>query len=79
MFDHKSARKGQNPQELVRMAKNQYPKLFNVWFRQVGQLNPDHFEEIIERVSDEFITDTARTFALSLLNANLKKLKNMTV
>ena len=47
MFDHKDAKKGQNPQELVRMAKNQYPKLFNVWFRQVGQLNLNYSRKYI--------------------------------
>jgi hypothetical protein len=79
IFANNRAKNGLNPQELVKLTNNQYPELLDVWFKQVEQLNPDHFKGIIERVPDEFITDTARTFALSLLKANLKTLKNLTV
>jgi type I restriction enzyme, S subunit len=50
------------PDELVKLAKNQYPEMFDVWFEKVDQLHTEQFEQILDKIPEEFITDMARTF-----------------
>lgn len=79
IFANNQAKNGLNPLQLVKLAKNQYPELFTVWIERVDQLQPDHFEEIIQRIPGEFISDQARMFAQTLLETNLNKLNQLDV
>jgi hypothetical protein len=77
IYAHKDDKKGLNPLKLVKLAKNQYPELFGVWFEKVNQLESEQFNEIIQNIPGDFISETEKTFALAVLKNNLNTLKEM--
>lgn len=79
IYANKDDKKGLNPLKLVKLAKNQYPELFGVWFEKVDQLQSEVFSEIIQKIPVDFISETEKTFAVAVLENNLNALKQMTV
>lgn len=79
IYADKDDKKGLNPLKLVKLAKNQYPELFGVWFEKVNQLESEEFDEIIQNIPADFISETEKTFALAMLKNNLNTLKEMAI
>lgn len=68
---------GLSPLELVRRARIHYPDLFQAGLTKVGQLQPEIPTDIITRVPEQWMTPTARRFALMLISYNLEQLQRL--
>jgi hypothetical protein len=66
---------GLSPLELVRRARTDFPDLFRSGLSKLGQLHPDILAGVIDRVPEQWMTTTARLFALSLTSYNLEQLQ----
>ena len=69
-----SGRYGPSPLELVRRAAERYPDLFGEPLARVRD-GRSRFEEIVQRVPDEWMTEPAKHFALALVDYNAEELK----
>lgn len=72
-------RRAISPLELVRRAARLHPDLFRRAFALLDKLNRDILERIVSRIPADWMTDTARHFAIELACYNLKQLKEITL
>ncbi len=73
IFADAAARHGLSPMALARMLAQHYPEFFRPWQVRASNLADDFFRDLLLRVPDERISETARNFAAALL-ANSRRL-----
>jgi len=66
-----------SPLELIRRASRQYSDFFAPALRKIDKLDPQMFKDIIARVPDDWMTQTAREFALALMYYNAQELRKL--
>jgi hypothetical protein len=66
--------RGPSPLQLVRHATDEYPAFFGQALNKTKGLEARAFQEIIERIPEDWMTPTARRFVLTLLMYNLHEL-----
>lgn len=77
IFWSEDEKRGPSPLELVRRAILEYEE-FLLWaLTTLKPVTKAALEEIIARVPDDWMTTTARTFTLELLNYNLEQLQRL--
>lgn len=70
-------RRGPSPLELVRRATHAYPDLFQPALAKLNRLDEGSLCNIIDRVPSDWISPSARTFALALMRYNLEQLRRL--
>ena len=67
-------RRGLNPLELVRRAVSAYPGLFLPALEKLERLNESKISDLVNRVPDDWMSPSARKFAIALMCYNLERL-----
>lgn len=75
IFANPRARRGLSPIAVARMLAQQFPDFFVPWQARVSELPYVELAEIVDRVPDGRISETARGFVLALLSAARKLLE----
>ena len=70
-------RRGPSPLELVRRAVRTYPDLFRPAVLKIVEIDASVFSQIVERIPPDWMTFSAREFAVKLLYYNYEQLKEM--
>lgn len=70
----KDEQHGPSPVELVRRAANNFPELFRSALMKLEKLDKDSIVNSVNCVPDDWMTLSARTFAIELMHYNLKQL-----
>lgn len=70
----KDEQHGPSPVELVRRAASDFPKLFHSALMKLEKLDKDSITNYVNCVPDDWMTPSARTFAVELMHYNLKQL-----
>ena len=70
-------RRGPSPLELVRRAVRTYPGFFRPAVLKTAEIDESVFSQIVERIPPDWMTFSAREFALKLLYYNYEQLKEM--
>jgi hypothetical protein len=66
-----------SPLELIRRASRQYPDFFASALEKIGKLDSQMFNDVIAAVPDDWMTQTAREFALALMCYNAQELRKL--
>jgi hypothetical protein len=66
-----------SPLELVRRANRQYPEIFAPALEKISQVDPQTSRDLIAMVPDDWMTQTARKFALALMCYNAQELRKL--
>ena len=66
-----------SPLNLFRMAAKTYPALFDPWRARVQDVSEDALGEIVARIPSDWMSDTAREFAIALMRFNLSQLREI--
>ncbi len=69
---------GISPLELVRRAVLLYPDVFLPALRKLEKLNDESVKKIVSQIPGDWISETARTFAIALMRYNKKQLLELT-
>ena len=70
-------RRGPSPLELVRRATDAYPDLFRPALAKLNKLDEGSLRNIIDRVPSDWMSPSARKFALALMCYNLEQLRKL--
>ncbi|MYC14770.1 MAG: hypothetical protein F4Y39_13655 [Gemmatimonadetes bacterium] len=70
-------RHGSSPLELVRRAAPTYPDLFQPAILKLEKFDKDSLSKIVNRVPTDWMTSSARTFAIALMNYNCEQLRRL--
>lgn len=70
IFESPAARHGMSPIGAAEMLALRYPKFFKPWQSRVAALHDRTFEQLIQRVPSERMSDAARAFAVAFLCAS---------
>ncbi len=70
-------RRGPSPLELVRRATRTYPDLFRPALAKLDRLDTGSLRNIIDRVPSDWMSPSARKFALALMCYNLDQLRQL--
>ena len=70
-------RHGPSPLELVRRASSIYPDLFYPAILKLARVDEEVFRQIIDRIPADWMTSSARRFAVALLCYNYEKLQEI--
>ena len=70
-------RRGPSPLELVRRAARDYPDLFRPAVLELTEIDKNVFSQIVARIPSDWMTSSAREFAVKLLCYNYEQLKEM--
>ena len=70
-------RRGPSPLELVRRAVRTYPGFFRPAVLKTAEIDESVFSQIVERIPPDWMTFSAREFALKLLYYNYEQLKEV--
>lgn len=70
-------RRGPSPLELVRRAVRDYPDLFRPAVLKIVEIDENIFSQIVDRIPSDWMTSSAREFAVKLLCYNYEQLKEM--
>lgn len=71
------SKRGPSPLELVRKAVSAYPGIFLPVKNKLEKLDVEAMKNIVNRVPDDWISSTAREFAIALLCYNFQQLKEL--
>ncbi len=66
-----------SPLNLVRLATETYPALFNSSRMRVQNVSEDALSDVAERIPADWMSDAARKFAIALMRFNLNKLREI--
>lgn len=66
-----------SPLELVRRAAKAYPSLFDSSKARIQELDENSFDDIVQRIPQDWMTQPAREFAVALLLHNLNELREI--
>ena len=67
-------RHGPSPLTLVRRASSKYPDLFRPALEKLEELDESSLSDLVDRVPDDWMTPSARAFAITLMCYNLDQL-----
>ncbi|MYF73511.1 MAG: hypothetical protein F4175_09110 [Gemmatimonadetes bacterium] len=70
-------RHGSSPLELVRRAAPTYPDLFQPAILKLEKFDKDSLSKIVNSVPTDWMTSSARTFAIALMNYNCEQLRRL--
>ena len=70
-------RRGPSPLELVRRAARDYSNLFRPVLLKLAEIDESVFSEIVRRIPPDWMTSSAREFAVKLLCYNYRQLKEI--
>ena len=66
---------GPSPLQLVRFATKAYPELLGPALAQLPKLDAGALIEIVSRIPNDWMTDTAKQFVIALIEYNLRQLR----
>ncbi len=69
--------RGPAPLELVRLANQKHPKIFQLALNKLAVLDNNQIRSVVNRVPSSWMTDSAKNFAIELMRYNLQQLKNL--
>ena len=70
-------RRGPSPLELVRRAADTYPDLFRPASQKLARVDEEVFRQIVDRIPSDWMTSSARMFAIELMRYNYEKLREI--
>ena len=70
-------RHGPSPLELVRRAIHAYPYIFQPAILKLEKFDKGSLSKIVNRVSTDWMTPSASTFAIALMNYNCEQLRRL--
>lgn len=70
-------RYGPSPLELVRRAAPIYPDLFRPAILKLARIDEEVFRQIVDRIPSDWMTSSARRFAVALMRYNYEKLREI--
>ena len=70
-------RRGPSPLELVRIAVRHYPEIFSPALERLDGLDESSVKNLVERVPADWMTTSARAFAMALIGYNLRHLREI--
>ena len=70
-------RYGPSPLELVRQAAPTYPDPFRPAILKLARIDEEVFRQIIDRIPSDWMTSSARRFAIALMRYNYEKLREI--
>ena len=70
-------RHGPGPLELVRLALGVYPELFRPALHELEQLDEDAVRVLVERIPSDWMSTSARSFAIALMSYSYAQLREM--
>lgn len=68
---------GPSPLELVRQAVSTYPDIFLPVKKKLEKLNVEAIEKIVNRIPDDWMSSSAREFAIALMCYNFQQLQEL--
>ena len=68
-------RRGPSPAALVVLATERYPGLFKPALAKLDNLSDSSLREVVERTPEDWMSPTAREFAIVLMRYNLGKMR----
>lgn len=69
--------RGPSPLELVRQAAPIYPNLFRPAVLKLTRIDEEAFPQIVDRIPSDWMTSSARMFAIALMRYNYEKLQEI--
>ena len=75
IFWSQADRRGPSPATLVVLATERYPELFRPTLAKLENLLDSSLREIVERIPENWMSPTAREFAVALIRYNLEKMR----
>ena len=72
-------RRGPSPAALVVLATERYPELFGPALAKLDNLSDSSLREVVERMPEDWMSPTARQFAVALMRYNLEKIREATL
>ena len=75
IFWSEDERRGPSPLELVRLAISECPGLLQTALRRLEKVDEDSLREIVVRVQEDWMSQSAREFAIALMCYNLHDLR----
>ena len=69
--------RGPSPLELVRRAADTYPDLFRPVSQKFARVDEEVFRQIVDRIPSDWMTSSARKFAIALMCYNYEKLQEI--
>ena len=73
----KEEQRGPSPLELVRRAVPTYPDLFPPAILKLARIDEEVFSLIVNQIPSDWMTSSARTFAIELMRYNYEKLREL--
>ena len=70
-------RRGPSPLELVRRATRQYPRLFFPALTKLENLDKKYLDDLVNRVPGDWMSPSAKEFAIALMRYNLEQLQDL--
>ena len=70
-------RRGPSPLELVRRATRSYPDLFRPALTKLEKLDEGSVDDLVNRVPSDWMSSSARKFAIALMHYNLEQLQEL--
>ena len=77
IFWREDDRHGPSPLELARLAIESYPKYFYPALAKLDGLNKNLIAELVNRVNDEWMSHSAKKFAITLMHYTLEQLREL--
>lgn len=68
-------RRAPSPLRLARLATERYPDMFVPAMRKLGNLSESDFVQVVNRIPDGWMSESAACFAVSIMRYNLAKLR----
>lgn len=76
IFGNASDKHGLSPLSAVLLARKLYPKLFERWWRRLEALDELRIRQVVEQVPPDWMSESAREFALTALSLSRQELLN---
>ena len=70
-------RRGPSPLALVRRAAHTYPALFRPALAKLNKLDEGSLRNVIDRIPSDWMSPSARKFAMALMHYNLEQLRTL--
>ena len=72
-----TGRRGPSPMELIRLATPEYPDLFRPAIARLHNLDESALRQIVDAIPQDWMTSTARMFALELMSYSCGQLREV--
>ena len=77
IFWSEDDRHGPSPLELVRRATSEYPEHFRPALKKLENLDKKYLDDLVHRVPGDWMSPSARKFAIALMRYNLEQLQEL--